>query len=93
MLNGLSHLPAAPSLACRRPPKSNDVYVPRIFGFKLHPSAYGNREPAPARNSQRRIASAPRGEGAAAAAAAGGAAGAAAAAGGKEGQAKEDDSL
>ncbi|PNW88152.1 hypothetical protein CHLRE_01g016556v5 [Chlamydomonas reinhardtii] len=76
-----------------RPPKSNDVYVPRIFGFKLHPSAYGNREPAPARNSQRRIASAPRGEGAAAAAAAGGAAGAAAAAGGKEGQAKEDDSL
>jgi len=26
-----------------RPPKSSDVYVPRVFGFKLHPTAYGNR--------------------------------------------------
>lgn len=26
-----------------RPPKSLETYVPRVFGFKLHPSAYGNR--------------------------------------------------
>ncbi len=26
-----------------RPPKSADAYVPRVFGFKLHPTAYGNR--------------------------------------------------
>ena len=26
-----------------RPPKAADTYVPRVFGFKLHPSAYGNR--------------------------------------------------
>lgn len=26
-----------------RPPKASDLYVPRIFGFKLHPTAYGNR--------------------------------------------------
>ncbi len=26
-----------------RPPKSVEQYVPRVFGFKLHPSAYGNR--------------------------------------------------
>jgi len=25
-----------------RPPKSREAYVPRIFGFKLHPTAYGN---------------------------------------------------
>jgi len=37
-----------------RPPKSNEVYVPRMFGFKLHPSAYGNREQAPTRSSSRR---------------------------------------
>ncbi len=46
-----------PALYFLRPPKSVEQYVPRIFGFKLHPTAYGNREPAPARNSQRRIAS------------------------------------
>ncbi len=27
--------------------------MPRIFGFKLHPTAYGNRETAPARNQNR----------------------------------------
>lgn len=26
-----------------RPVKSKEVYVPRVFGFKLHPTAYGNR--------------------------------------------------
>ncbi len=26
-----------------RPPKSVEEYVPRVFGFKLHPSAYGTR--------------------------------------------------
>ena len=26
-----------------RPPKSIEDYVPRVFGFKLHPSAYGTR--------------------------------------------------
>lgn len=36
-----------------RPPKTADQYVPRIFGFKLHPTAYGNRETAPARNQNR----------------------------------------
>ena len=28
-----------------RPPPATDTYVPRVFGFKLHPSALG-REPA-----------------------------------------------
>jgi casein kinase II subunit beta len=37
-----------------RPPKSNEKYVPRVFGFKLHPSGYGNREVAPPRSNQRR---------------------------------------
>jgi len=26
-----------------RPPKSVEPYIPRVFGFKLHPSAYGIR--------------------------------------------------
>lgn len=45
-----------------RPPKSAEQYVPRVFGFKLHPTAYGNRETAPPRapavqqSSQRRLA-------------------------------------
>lgn len=33
-----------------RPPKSTENYVPRVFGFKLHPSAYGNREQSTARD-------------------------------------------
>jgi hypothetical protein len=44
-----------------RPPKSTDTYVPRVFGFKLHPSAYLNRDgtqqrglPAPAQQQQQR---------------------------------------
>eukprot|EP00798_Chlamydomonas_sp_ICE-L_P006869 gene6869-30844_t len=33
-----------------RPPLCREVpYVPKMFGFRLHPSAYGNREPAPLR--------------------------------------------
>jgi hypothetical protein len=58
-----------------RPPKSTDTYVPRVFGFKLHPSAYHNRDgnqqqralPAPGQQQQRQ-----QGNGTAAAAAAGG---------------------
>jgi hypothetical protein len=60
-----------------RPPKSTDTYVPRVFGFKLHPSAYLNRDgtqqrglPAPAQQQQQRQ----QGNGTAAAAAAGGSA-------------------
>jgi hypothetical protein len=26
-----------------RPPKSKESYVPRVFGFKMHPTAYGTR--------------------------------------------------
>lgn len=56
-----------------RPPKSTDTYVPRVFGFKLHPSAYHNRDgnqqqralPAPGQQQQRQ-----QGNGTAAAAAA-----------------------
>jgi casein kinase II subunit beta len=47
-----------------RPPKSNEKYVPRVFGFKLHPSAYGNREVAPPRNQRRGAAAAAAGTGA-----------------------------
>mmetsp|Transcript_4254 Transcript_4254/g.9261 ORF Transcript_4254/g.9261 Transcript_4254/m.9261 type:complete len:294 (+) Transcript_4254:298-1179(+) len=36
-----------------RPPKSVEHYVPRVFGFKLHPTAYGNRETAPQVNQRR----------------------------------------
>lgn len=36
-----------------RPPKSVEKYVPRVFGFKLHASAYGNRETAPVINQRR----------------------------------------
>ena len=57
-----------------RPPKSTDRYVPRVFGFKLHPSAYQNRDqaqqralPAPAAGQQQ-----PRQQGNGAAAAAAG---------------------
>lgn len=38
-----------------RPPKSVEVYVPRVFGFKLHPSAYGKRETAPLSNQRHAI--------------------------------------
>ncbi|KAJ9512386.1 hypothetical protein QJQ45_012994 [Haematococcus lacustris] len=41
-----------------RPPKCVDLYVPRVFGFKLHATAYGSREQAPPRANQRRIAAA-----------------------------------
>ena len=57
-----------------RPPKSTDTYVPRVFGFKLHPSAYLNRDgtqqrglPGPAQQQQQRQ----QGNGTAAAAAGG----------------------
>lgn len=41
-----------------RPPKAVETYVPRVFGFKLHPTAYANRETAPSRSSQRRVTAA-----------------------------------
>lgn len=65
-----------------RPPKSVQSYVPRVFGFKLHHTAFGNRELAP-NTSQRQRSSANHGASSAAAAGALGAAG----------QQKEDDSL
>lgn len=42
-----------------RPPKTVNAYVPRVFGFKLHPSAFGNREVAqgPSRTGSRALAS------------------------------------
>mmetsp|Transcript_18672 Transcript_18672/g.33898 ORF Transcript_18672/g.33898 Transcript_18672/m.33898 type:complete len:313 (-) Transcript_18672:879-1817(-) len=39
--------------ACR-PPKAVDRYIPRIFGFKLHPTAFKSREIATPRSSSRR---------------------------------------
>jgi hypothetical protein len=36
-----------------RPPKSVEKYVPRVFGFKLHPAAFGNREIAAPSSNQR----------------------------------------
>lgn len=39
-----------------RPPKNVEKYVPRVFGFKLHPTAYGNRETMPLTNQRRSAA-------------------------------------
>lgn len=41
-----------------RPPKAVNTYVPRVFGFKLHPTAYGNRDQGPSRSASRALASA-----------------------------------
>lgn len=35
-----------------RPPKSVEAFVPRVFGFRLHPSAYGNRQIEPIKNTR-----------------------------------------
>ena len=36
-----------------RPPKATEKYTPRVFGFKIHPSAYQQRSDASHQNRQR----------------------------------------